>query len=139
MKKQLKMVRRWDIMIVLALMVASFLPLVFFTYVQAQTGDAELKAVISADGKIVKEFILTDDGQTEEYVYTDDHGHKNTVIRDGLKIYMSDASCNDQLCVRKGEINAFGETIVCLPNHLLVEIEPSQSDVEIENELDIIS
>lgn len=139
MKEQLKMIRRWDIVIVLALMLGSFIPLAFFTYVQAQTGEAELKAVISADGKFITEFILADDGKTEEYVYTDDHGHENTVIRDGMMVYMSDASCNDQLCVRKGEISAFGETIVCLPNHLLVEVEPSQSDMEIENELDIIS
>lgn len=139
MKEQLKMIRRWDIVIVLALMLASFIPLAFFTYVQAQTGVAELKAVISADGEFITEFILADDGKTEEYVYTDDHGHENTVIRDGLMVYMSDASCNDQLCVRKGEISTFGETIVCLPNHLLVEVEPSQSDMEIENELDIIS
>ena len=139
MKEQLKMIRRWDIVIVLALMVASFLPLGLFTYVQAQTGDTELKAVVSVDGEYITEFILADDGQTEEYVYMDDHGHENTVIRDGLTVYMSDASCNDQLCVRKGEISSTGETIVCLPNHLLVEVEPSQADTEIENELDIIS
>lgn len=139
MKEQLKMIRRWDIAIVLALMLASFLPLGFFTYVQAQTGDTELKAVVSVDGEYITEFILADDGQTEEYVYMDDHGHENTVIRDGSMVYMSDASCNDQLCVRKGEISSSGETIVCLPNHLLVEVEPSQADTEIENELDIIS
>ena len=139
MKEQLKMIRRWDIVIVLALMVASFFPLAFFTYVQAQTGETELKAVVSADGEYITEFILADDGKMEEYVYIDDHGHENTVIRDGLMVYMSDASCDDQLCVRKGEISSAGETIVCLPNHLLVEVEPSQADSEIENELDIIS
>lgn len=139
MKEQLKMIRRWDIVIVLALMVASFLPLGLFTYVQAQTEDTELKAVVSVDGEYITEFILADDGQTEEYVYIDDHGHENTVVRDGLMVYMSDASCNDQLCVRKGDISSVGETIVCLPNHLLVEVEPTQADSDIENELDIIS
>ncbi|MBM6615200.1 NusG domain II-containing protein [Desemzia sp. RIT804] len=139
MKKHLKMVRRWDIVIVLSLMLASFFPLGFFTYVQAKSGETELKAVISADGEFITEFILADDGQTEEYVYIDDHGHENTVVRDGMMVYMSDASCNDQLCVRKGDISSVGETIVCLPNHLLVEVEPSHSDAEIESDLDIIS
>lgn len=139
LKKQLSMVRRWDIAIVLTLMLASFLPLGVFTYAQAQVKDAELIAVISADGEQMAEFTLADDGETEEYVFTDDHGHENIIIRDGLEVYMSDANCSDQLCVRKGEIDSAGETIVCLPNHLLVEIEPSQPDAEIESELDIIS
>lgn len=139
LKKQLRMVRRWDVAIVLTLMLASFLPLGVFTYAQAQVKDAELIAVISADGEQLAEFTLAEDGKTEEYVFTDEHGHENTIIRDGLKVYMSDANCSDQLCVRKGEIDAAGETIVCLPNHLLVEIEPSQPDADVETELDIIS
>lgn len=139
MEKYLNMVKRWDIIIVVGLMLASFLPLGIFAYAQAAVGDAPLKAVISADGETIKEFLLADDNQVEEYVYTDEHGHENVIVRDGLEIYMSEANCTDQLCVRKGEVNAAGETIVCLPNHVMVEIEPADSNSDIETDIDIIS
>lgn len=139
MKKHLNMIKRWDIVIVISLMLASFLPLGIFTYAQAAAGDSQLKAVVSADGEVVTEFVLADDNQIEEYVYTDDHGHENVIIRDGLEVYMSEANCSDLLCVRKGPVDAFGETIVCLPNHVMVEVEPVDSDSDIEGEIDIIS
>lgn len=133
------MIKHWDVIIVIFLMLASFLPLGIFAYAQAAVGDSQVKAVVSADGEVVTEFILADDNQIEEYTYTDEHGHENVIVRDGLEVYMSEANCTDQLCVRKGAIDAFGETIVCLPNHVMVEVEPVNSDSDIESEIDIIS
>lgn len=139
MKKHLDMIKRWDIIIVVGLMLASFLPLGIFTYAQAAVGDAELKAVVSADGEIQTEFILVDDNQVEEYSYIDEHGHENMIVRDGLEVYMIEANCTDQLCVRRGAVSSVGETIVCLPNHVMVEVEPVDSGSDVETEIDIIS
>lgn len=139
MKKHLDMIKRWDIIIVVVLMLASFLPLGIFTYAQAAVGDTQLKAVVSADGEIQAEFILADDNQVEEYSYIDEHGHENIIVRDGLEVYMTEANCTDQLCVRKGSVSSVGETIVCLPNHVMVEVEPVDSDSDIQTDIDIIS
>lgn len=43
------------------------------------------------------------------------------VIKDGI-VYMSDASCKNQVCVNSGKISKKGESIVCLPNKVIVEI-----------------
>ena len=47
----------------------------------------------------------------------------NTVtVKDG-KAYMSWGSCKNQLCIHKGEISKAGESIICLPNKVIVETE----------------
>ena len=43
-------------------------------------------------------------------------------IKDG-KVSVTEASCKNQVCVRHGAISGTGESIVCLPNRLVVRIE----------------
>lgn len=142
MRKYLKMIRRGDLLIILFLMAASFLPLGVFSYHQANAESADNIAVISVDGNIVKEFVLKDDGKTETYVYQDDHGHENVIVREGAQIRIVSADCDDQLCVRMGAKDGIGETIICLPNRVLIEVRGAQgttADDGDEEALDIIS
>lgn len=142
MRKYLKMIRRGDLLIILFLMAASFLPLGVFSYHQANAESADNIAVISVDGKMVKEFVLKDDGKSETYVFHDDHGHENVIVREGTQIRITSADCDDQLCVRMGAKDGIGETIMCLPNRVLVEVRGAQGtppDDEDEEALDIIS
>lgn len=48
-------------------------------------------------------------------------GHNIVKIQDG-KAEMIEASCPDQICVHHRKISNTGETIVCLPNKVVVEI-----------------
>lgn len=138
MKKYLKMIRRGDIVIVLLLMIGSFLPLGIFTYQQASATGNDRQAVVTVDGEVVKVFDLVDDGETESFLYRDEHGHENLIVRTGTTVDMTEANCRDQVCVRMLPIDAPGETIVCLPHKLLVEVI-SDEPVEDADALDIIS
>lgn len=141
MRKYLKMIRRGDLFIILFLMAASFLPLGIFGYHQANAESADKIAVVSVDGNVVKEFVLKDDGKTETYVYQDDHGHENVIVREGATVRIESADCDDQLCVRMGAKDGIGETIMCLPNRVLVEVrgaDGAANDAD-EEALDIIS
>ncbi len=53
---------------------------------------------------------------------TIDIGTNTIVIKDGI-VYMKDANCKNQVCVNTGEISKKGESIVCLPNKVIVEIK----------------
>lgn len=44
------------------------------------------------------------------------------VIKDG-KVCMETSSCKNQICVNTGEISKKGESIICLPNQITVEIK----------------
>lgn len=137
MKKFLKMMKPGDFIIVTLLIILSFLPLVIFTYQNKTSADEDnLRVVISADGEIVHEMTLKDDHTREIYEYVDDQGHENTIVREGLTVYMGDANCTDLLCIQQGEITQVGQTIVCLPNRVLVEI--AADHVDSNNSVDVI-
>ena len=43
------------------------------------------------------------------------------VIRNG-EVYMEEATCPDQLCIKQGKIHDAGRDIICLPNHVVISI-----------------
>lgn len=47
----------------------------------------------------------------------------NTVEIKNRQVWVVHADCRDQICVEKGKISAKGESIVCLPNGVVVEVE----------------
>lgn len=56
-------------------------------------------------------------------------GEVNVIAIDETGVHMAYSSCNNQLCVHQGAVNAenwtrrsMGRSIVCLPNRVLVEL-----------------
>lgn len=139
MKKFLKTMKPGDLIIIVLLVFLSFLPVVLFSMNSASSNADHYTAVISADGEDLHEMELIDDGETETYEYVSEDGHRNTIVREGTEITMIDASCPDQLCVRQGVITEAGETIVCLPHRLVVEVTSDNPDVNNDTEIDVIS
>lgn len=68
--------------------------------------------------------------QNNEIIYNEnininknvDTGTNTVIIKDGT-VYVSDATCKNQICVNTGKISKKGESIVCLPNKVIVEIK----------------
>lgn len=48
-------------------------------------------------------------------------------IRDG-KVRMTEADCPDKVCMRFREISRDGDSIVCLPNHVILKIAGDRED-----------
>ena len=126
--KYLKMIRPWDVIIVLALMLASFIPYVVFARQQAkaQAADQVLTAVVTHDVKEVYHIQLTGHHGVSKFRFKNGNEY-NEVVATNEQIEISDADCPDQLCVKKGKIERAGQTIVCLPHKLLVEIKSSKA------------
>lgn len=129
-KKYLKLLRPWDFIIVALLIIGSFLPIAIFTINQKYTQTAKpttakqvRTAVISHDSKKVYTQRLTGHRGTSQYVYKNQNGNYNKVKIKGDKVAIIDANCQDQICVRRGWISQPGQTIVCLPHKLLIEIK----------------
>lgn len=77
--------------------------------------DKGTKAVITKSGETVCVMKLSKDAEHSL-------GTNTVKIKDG-KAYMSYAECPDKICFSHKPINKKGETIVCLPNRIIVEIE----------------
>lgn len=88
-------------------------------------------AVIKIDGKETGRYPLSVD--TEVIIETGDDG-KNTLVIEDNKAFMKDANCPDKICEGHSKISYKGETIVCLPHKVVIEIVTEDS----ENELDVV-
>lgn len=139
MKKLLKTMKPGDLIIIVLLVFLSFLPVILFSMDSASSNAEHNTALISANGEVLHEMALMDDGETETYEHIDEAGHRNIIVREGTEVYMIDASCADQLCVRQGTISQNGETIVCLPHRVVVEVSSDTPESEPETEIDVIS
>lgn len=84
------------------------------------------KYFLQKDGAIV--VVTVDDKEIGSYSLLEDqkielNGGTNTlVIQDGFAD-MIEAKCPDKLCVDQKKISKDGETIICLPNKLVVSVK----------------
>ncbi|MDN6899811.1 NusG domain II-containing protein [Oenococcus sicerae] len=128
LKKYFKMIKPLDFLIVLSLILLSFAPLIIFSYQEQsrQTVGRQiiLTAVISHAGKVVRRIQLTDHKGITKYRFTNGEAF-NDVVATGKKIKIVEANCPDQICVNHASIDRAGESIVCLPHKLIVEIRSS--------------
>ncbi|GAX47605.1 NusG domain II-containing protein [Pseudolactococcus reticulitermitis] len=110
-----------DFILVMCLMLASFTPFLLLGGKQGISHQAQLRV----NSQVVKNFDLT---KNQTYTYQDADGEINKIeVRDG-RIAIVYANCGDQVCVRKGFINQTGQTIVCLPHKLVIEVMHSGND-----------
>lgn len=125
MKAYYQMIRRWDIIITFLLILVSLLPLAIFTYVHAGkiNEDSKVVAVISVNHEVVDRIILTDHTGTDTFDLVQSENERNTIEVKDDRIRMKSATCSDQVCVNFGYISKPGETIVCLPHKILIEIQ----------------
>lgn len=65
-------------------------------------------------------------------------GNQNIVIIQDGTVHMDYSNCKNQICVHTGEISDKGETIVCLPNYVIVEIIGSGEGGEDDEAVDAI-
>lgn len=90
----------------------------------AKPGETVLN--ISVDGQLYGIYAMTEN-QTIKIQDTN-----ICEIKDG-EVNMTQAECPDHLCMHQGPVRMQGETIVCLPNRVVLEISAKDSD---ENQID---
>lgn len=61
-------------------------------------------------------------------------GYTNTLVIDNGEADITEAGCPDKICVHQRKISRSGETIVCLPNRVVIGIEGKE-----EGNIDAVS
>ena len=112
-----------DIILVLSMVIIAAAAFLIINFAVKKDGSY---AVIKVDGKVIKTLDLNS-GETTIEVNGYQGGVNKVVINDG-KVSMTEADCPDELCVKTGKISRAGETIVCLPHRVVVEIKGSPDD-----------
>ncbi|MBR1568294.1 MAG: NusG domain II-containing protein [Lachnospiraceae bacterium] len=99
--------------ITLALVAAVVVVLIIFK------DDKGTKAVLSLNGTVIFEQDLDTDC---EFPINTSKGYNIFVVKDGMA-YVKEADCPHQDCVNHAPVSKKGETIVCLPHELVIEIQ----------------
>jgi hypothetical protein len=76
------------------------------------------QVVVYSDGNIIASY---DMNVNKEYDITNEYGTNTIKVSNG-KVSISEASCSNQVCVHHTAIKNSNESIICLPNHLVVKI-----------------
>lgn len=109
------MIKKADIILAAALIIAGLAMSYILSF--GRTAGSEL--IITCDGEKFASYFL--DENREIVIDRNDHINKVT-INNGV-VSMSFSDCHGQDCVHQGEISKSGETIICLPNKVVLEIE----------------
>ena len=99
-----------------------------FLFLKFSANDGE-QVIVKVDKKEIARYDLNTD---REVVIDGKDGGKNTlVIKDG-KAYIKDATCPDKLCEHQGKIHMVGQSLICLPNRVVIEITDDKKDEEFD-------
>ena len=106
--------------IILALSVLTFAAAALIIFHSCSSGGKTVNVVINGD--VLKSYSLSEDARATISTGDSSSGVNVLVIKDG-KVYVESANCRDQICVEHAPISKSGETIVCLPHSVVIEIE----------------
>ena len=110
------------ILVVLALVAAAGIWLFY-----SAGADEGLTAVVTVDGENRAELPLD---KNDSITIETEWGYNTVTVEDG-EVFVTEADCRDQICVDHKKVSKTGETIVCLPHKLVVEItggDPGEAD-----------
>ncbi len=120
-----KTIKANDIKLILLLLLATGAVFLFFRITDPQGSYVK----VTVDGKEVTVLPLSEDRNLTIEGY--DGGKNMLVIKNG-EAYLEDATCPDKLCVHMGKISKAGQSVICLPNRVVVEIIGSDPQAEPE-------
>ena len=109
-----------DICLILAFVVLG-LVLLFATRGTSKDGSF---AVVEVDGKVVASYPLSQDGVFEV------NGGSNTIEIQSGRVRMLDADCPNGECVHQGWISGSNQSIVCLPNRVVITVSGGEKSVD---------
>ena len=109
---------RNDIILVFAVLAVALAVFLIFHF----GGSAGERVAVSVNGEIKAVYPLSEDIRVDIDFGGDSDYTNQLVIEQGVA-YVSSANCPDGICREHRPISRRGETIVCLPHRLVIEIE----------------
>lgn len=130
MRKSLKLflylLKPWDYLLLVAMIICTFLPLKIFQ-MSMTNAVGEPYAIVRINGEVVDRFNLAEVKSLTKTYYPDKDQYNIIEIKNG-EIRDKEDNSPDQIAVKRGWVSKKGETIICLPHNLIIEI--SQEGVD---------
>ncbi len=120
-----KIVKKLDVLIVIIVLTVA---LISALIINASFKQGKFVNV-QVDGDIVA---VLDLNENTQYDVVKNNIITNTVIVENGYVNVVDASCPDKICVNHKRINQTGESIVCLPNKVVITVSDTNGKTEID-------
>ncbi|MGM0395490.1 MAG: NusG domain II-containing protein [Bacillota bacterium] len=121
-----------DRILILFIILLSF---VSFAYINRHAFSQQEKYIsVQVNGEEIKKILYDEQLIGHTIPVETEYGYSLIEIGD-RRVRLIEADCPDQICVNQGYISRIGETVVCLPNKLVIEVkgEPREDDIDIMN------
>ncbi len=106
---------RYDFMIIFLLLVFAGAGWLIINYLYNAKGES---VEVIVGGKTIESFPLN-----ENFEYTIETGEFVNVLKiEEGQVWIEDANCPDELCVKQGKISKDGQSIICLPHKTVIRI-----------------
>lgn len=89
-------------------------------FILSMNNDSKTCVKIYVDNELVATLPLNEDF---EFDIEGINGSHNLLVVENGKVYMKEADCPDKICIQTGIVTELTQTIVCLPNRVVVTIE----------------
>jgi hypothetical protein len=113
------------LIVVIAAIVAVFMTWNAF----AVSPDKKITAVITQDGKLIRQINLNDIN-TPEYIKLNE-GYNQIILAEKGRIRFLDSDCTNQTCVKTGWLIKPGDKAVCIPSKAVIAITGNNKEVDI--------
>ena len=112
--------RRHDILFIAVLLFLCAAAAIFMTLTRT-AGDS---VTVTVDGEVFGEYPLHEDCTVE---IRTERGYNLLIIGDGVA-RVAEASCPDGICAAHAPISHSGESIICLPNKVVVAVHSAEDE-----------
>jgi hypothetical protein len=118
-----------DKIVIMALLILSILPAGIVMI--ANTTDENRVIVIAVDNKVAKTIPMTNLSESSTYEFKFNNNIGYVEVKDGKvrMLKMDKEICPDVICSETGWIDKAYQSIVCLPNKIVVTIEGNKDEV----------
>lgn len=122
----MKLLKKCDILLIIFLVILSFLPyFIFLKFINKNYKSTY--AEIKVNGELFKNIPLSSHSGANSFIIKTAHGNNKVLITND-SISITEADCSDALCIKQGSIKKVGQTLICLPHKIIIEIKGEESD-----------
>ena len=118
-----RIIKKADIILFICLILIGG-ALSYLAFSGSSTGDL---VVVKVNGEIYGKYSLSKD----RTITGNRNGHMNKITIKGGKVQVSKSSCKNQICVKQGSISTTHQSIVCIPNRVVVSIEGKGGEYDV--------
>lgn len=112
--------KKWDVIIIVTLIIISFIPAGVLLITNINKQDS-LYVEVYSEGELYKKLPLKKDSEKITFTVENEKGTNIVEINNG-EVKITDADCDDEICVKAHAISKNGESLICLPHMVVVRV-----------------